>query len=308
LKVIYVAGWGRSGSTLLSLLLAQSPDVVWAGELQGLWVWSDGRPEDMLCGCGRGVGDCPFWRAVLADGLERVDPKRATTFDRRVGRGRNALPGLRRRAGSRLRRDPLVLAHLDTVERLYHSVAREAGARVVVDSSHAPAYARALASVPSLDVRVVHLVRDPRGSAFSWRKQQAARAERPSTRLPRHGLVASGLLWSSLNLATEHTARADGLPYLRVRYEDLVVRPQAVLRSVSAFAGIADSELALEGDRVAIDRTQHSIFGNPLRFATSELRIRLDDEWHRSMHVRDRLTATALALPLLRRYGYPVRG
>jgi hypothetical protein len=48
----------------------------------------------------------------------------------------------------------------------------------------------------------------------------------------------------------------------------------------------------------------HSVKGNPDRFRTGPIEIRLDDEWRRAMRPRDRRVVTALTWPLLLRYGY----
>ena len=47
--------------------------------------------------------------------------------------------------------------------------------------------------------------------------------------------------------------------------------------------------------------------GNPNRFRTGSVRIVEDDEWKSRMARRDRTVITAAALPMLVRYGYPVR-
>ncbi|HEX6984894.1 MAG TPA: hypothetical protein VF170_05935, partial [Planctomycetaceae bacterium] len=59
--MLYVAGWGRSGSTLLSYILADLPGFVAVGELRYLWsAISNGE----LCGCGEPVTACPFWKDI----------------------------------------------------------------------------------------------------------------------------------------------------------------------------------------------------------------------------------------------------
>ena len=52
----------------------------------------------------------------------------------------------------------------------------------------------------------------------------------------------------------------------------------------------------------------HTAEGNPMRFVSGELELRADDAWRRQMPSRDRRVVTALTLPLLAAYGYPVKG
>jgi hypothetical protein len=47
--------------------------------------------------------------------------------------------------------------------------------------------------------------------------------------------------------------------------------------------------------------------GNPSRFVTGPVEIRSDDEWESNLKRRDSAVVTALTLPLLRFYGYPLR-
>src|SRR5580693_3305837 len=60
--VIYIAGSGRSGSTLLERVLGEMPDFVNVGELIDLFRRTAARGE--RCGCGLAFADCPFWKGV----------------------------------------------------------------------------------------------------------------------------------------------------------------------------------------------------------------------------------------------------
>ncbi len=50
----------------------------------------------------------------------------------------------------------------------------------------------------------------------------------------------------------------------------------------------------------------HTAGGNPVRLVDGATRLRLDDEWRREQGIADRAVSTALALPILHRYDYPV--
>src|SRR5215472_10332799 len=60
--VIYIAGSGRSGSTLLERALGELPGVVNVGELMDLFRRTVAHGE--RCGCGQSFADCPFWAGV----------------------------------------------------------------------------------------------------------------------------------------------------------------------------------------------------------------------------------------------------
>src|SRR5215467_11381586 len=61
-RVIYLGGLGRSGSTLLERLLGELPGVVPVGEVVHLW--RRGVAENGRCGCGAEFGACEFWTQV----------------------------------------------------------------------------------------------------------------------------------------------------------------------------------------------------------------------------------------------------
>src|SRR3712207_9509572 len=71
--VVYIAGDGRSGSTLLSRLLHQVPGWLALGEVR--YFWERGLQQDRACECGRPFSECPLWSRVAdelrADGGAR---------------------------------------------------------------------------------------------------------------------------------------------------------------------------------------------------------------------------------------------
>ncbi|GGL07859.1 sulfotransferase family protein [Mangrovihabitans endophyticus] len=302
MTVLYVAGSGRSGSTLLTTVLGQIDGFFAAGELR--YLWQRGLRENRPCGCGLPVRDCPVWTAVLA-GVPAVDPG---TLRRR----------LRMRRLPRLLRTGAVPPHPDdaALTALYASLHRHTGGAVVVDSSKLPPYG-ALVGGLGVDLKVLHLVRDPRAAAFSWRRRRALDGgtageggSGPSSQMTRHPVWKAALLWTVWNAVTVRLwARRPGA-YLRVRYEDLIADPQATVRAVMDFAGVREpagvsgSGLPFTtGARVRLAPT-HSVAGNPSRHRTGEVPLTADDEWRRAMPRRHRAVVAVLTAPLRRSLGY----
>src|SRR5499427_9656408 len=60
--VVYIAGSGRSGSTMLERVLGEIPGFVNVGELIDLFRHVARHGE--RCGCGELFADCPFWTSV----------------------------------------------------------------------------------------------------------------------------------------------------------------------------------------------------------------------------------------------------
>jgi hypothetical protein len=60
--------------------------------------------------------------------------------------------------------------YLGMLTPLYTAIGDASGASVIVDSTKDAAYAHALRRMPGVDFRLLHLVRDSRGVAWSWAK------------------------------------------------------------------------------------------------------------------------------------------
>jgi hypothetical protein len=175
---------------------------------------------------------------------------------------------------------------------------------VIVDSSKLPPYGVLLSRLPGIDLRVLHLVRDPRAAAFSWRRRRPLDGP-DGPLMTRHPVWKAALLWSVWNAATLRLWGRGA--YLRIRYEDLVADPARVIRAVASFAGAArDVPLPVAADRSVALAPTHSVAGNPMRHRTGGVPVRADDEWRQVMPRRSRLLVTVVTAPLLGRLGYPL--
>jgi UDP-N-acetylglucosamine transferase subunit ALG13 len=300
LRVLYVGGWGRSGSTLLDRLLGQVPGCFSIGEMRDIWL--RGLIENRKCGCGEPFDRCPFWTEVgkAAFGGWRLDQaaelhRLRMRFDRPW---MVPLLALRRPQVAGLSR------YVEATERLYAAIRDVSGAEVIVDSTKIPSYALVLRRIERIDLRFVHLVRDPRGVVHSWKKSVARpdAVGRPD-RMIRYGTASASGRYLLYNW-TAGLLRASRTPYRFLRYEDLVSDPRGHLERVLAFVGLERQGLEFLNDGTAVLGANHSVDGNPMRFTTGELTIRADEEWRRLLDRRDQRIVSTIAGPLLRRYGY----
>jgi hypothetical protein len=304
-RVAFIAGWGRSGSTLLERMLARHPQVASVGEMRD--IFQRGCLENRRCGCGAPFADCAFWSAVGVEafgGWHNIDAAALADARHHVD-GLRYLPWLAGRRGSEgyERRFRELAGALD---RMYAAIARVAGAEVVVDSSKIPTYALLLHRTSSVDLRIVHLVRDSRGVVFSWQKSVA----RPDAiqgvdYMHRYTTAGASARYAAHNAATGVLRRMN-VPYLRLRYEDLVSDvPAALTRTFAFIAPELQPPPINPGPDGRIElAVSHSVDGNPMRFDHGRVALRADDEWRRRMAPGTRRTVTAMTYPLLRNYGY----
>jgi Sulfotransferase family len=311
-RIVFITGMGRSGSTILELLLGRIEGWVAGGELRRYW-YGQSFP-DWLCGCGRLLSECEFWDRVRSGLAERgVDPGDYQGF-RDTQRSHLILrPGPLARLLADARRSDQAGSPLHGYQRatsaLYAAVAKAAGASVVVDSSKRPPDAYLASWNQDVDLRAVHLVRDPRGVAHSI-SRQVANPQPNSEYMFRSNALATGIRWDvRQGLCEGLLSRRLALRYIRVRYEDLVGDPAATVRSITRFAGLPDPDLSFLAQNRVEFAPSHTVSGNPFRLREGQQAIEInpDQAWRTRMSARDKALATAPTLPLLRHYGYPVR-
>lgn len=299
--VVLLGGLGRSGSTLVERVVGGVPGVRALGE--ALHLWERGVGEDQLCGCGEHFGSCPFWQQVgerAFGGWDRLDVREV--LDDRYGVVRNRfLAGLLLTPASTARRlrTKRLVRRLDA---LYAAAAHDGA--LLVDSSKHPAYAFVLRRC-RVDLRVVLVVRDPRGTAWSWRRT----VTRPEivggdATMPRYGVVPSALRWDVYSLLVL-ALRLLRVPVLVLRYEDFVADPAAGLRRVLDHAGVpVPPAFPHVGDAVVDLLPEHTVAGNPMRFRTGTVPLRADERWRTEMPRRDRLVVSVLTAPVRGVLGY----
>lgn len=303
--IIYIAGSGRSGSTLLERTLGEMPGFVNVGELIDLPRRTVSKGE--RCGCGSAFAECPFWSRVgemAFGGWESAPLAELHQLQFRVARQRRmlrlaALP----LAGEAFRAD---LAEYGAhYSRLYQAIAASSGASYVVDASKWPAQALALAKA-GLDVRVIHLIRDVRGVAYSLSKRQtrpqAAGGE--AGMMVRKPPVGGAARWVACQAEAE-LLRGPGVPVARERYEDFVRQPRQTVERALAKLGVPlpqPSHLAHIGDGSVTLGPSHGISGNPGRFREGDITLAADTAWREKMGRRDKIMVTAIGLPLMMRY------
>jgi sulfotransferase family protein len=288
-KVLYIAGYGRSGSTFLDMLLGNHSDVFGAGEITHLF---SSLLEDKVCTCGEIYAKCPVWGAVA----ERVRAKLPTTSFISASQLTRRTDGWQPGGPS-----PEYTALWRAV---FESVSEVTNRTWTVDSSKtgwdATGRVPALRAAFGDDLKVVHLVRDPRAVVFARLKRASRLVDAPWSARWGPDSSAGRAMRAVVGWSAAHMRVRDA--DLLMRYEDLTSGPIA--------------ELDRLGDLMAVDASQwielvrteaslhpgHAIKGNRGRRG-GPVRLVPDEEWKTALPGYGRAIAT-LATPLARRYGY----
>jgi predicted O-methyltransferase YrrM len=280
IKVLYIAGSHRCGSTLLARVLGDLPGFFAVGE--GLLHFLGGTSRNRVpCGCGQCVQDCSFWKEISR-------PVEEVTFGAHWLRLRR-IPFLE----SYCRRHPEEASELlNSVGSFYDAIARCAGAEVIVDSSKSPLHARLLSWVPNVDLYVVYLVRDPRGVVASYRQ--------PKEWIPEASLPRATKRWLLVTIGSEYLRTC--VPKWRaLRYEDFVKAPRRATAQIAADLGFKVAEPPFMAESMAELGPQHMLGSNPDKLKRGPTLIAA-----RSTHLPwlGKAFVSVLTAPLLWRYGY----
>jgi hypothetical protein len=303
-RVLYVGGMPRSGSTLIDLAIGQLPRHVAVGEL--FYLWTAGVQRNLRCGCGEHFYDCPFWTEVgrrTFGSWTAVDRDEISRLRARVDATRSLPSLLHPGRDNDFARD--LESYTRILTRLYAAILEVSGAEFVVDSSKRPSLAYVLEQAPNIDLRIAHVVRDPRGVAFSWQKTvELPKGNTAKTHMPKWSPLKTSRRWVTVNGLIARVARR--VPSVTVRYEDFVQHPRREIGRVAALTGVADVPGALDfiTEEGLLPASHHTVQGGRIRFQEGPIRLRADEQWRSEMPTWDRRFVSAATWPTRTRYDY----
>ncbi len=296
LKLVYVLGSYRSGTTVLGALLGAAPGIRTAGEMQALPAafWENRQ----RCSCGEPIAQCPFWTDVRQYAETRVDLHALRAGQRRFETYHGTLRDFGR--GLFARRE--FRRHVERVAAFTEAVAGRTGHRILVDLSKNPirGYVRRFLPRSRIDVYYLHVVRDGRAVMYSRTWRPGGGRIRPLMQGP----AAMTARWIIVNLASSYLCGGRPDRYLRLQYEELVAHPRATLERIGRFLGTDLSpviDLLERGEAVPLD---HLVAANLRLRKAPELVLRSDDAWRTELPRSSARTFRWIGGWLARHYGY----
>ncbi len=302
-KVLYLMGYPRSGSTIVTSAFGSCEGFVGVGEAR--YLWYPRLEPTRVCGCRQLVSACEFWNEVHR--LEAVPaPVRAVVERDGLARQQRALSKLTRFVPMLYGARPAapgsdLFTYAEARTRAYRCMAEAGGGRVVVDSSKFPYDAAIVQRMAGIDLHVVHLLRDPRGSLFSRLSGQGEKLQRLrpliAVKEVATWLVSFGAARLIVRRLGRHRART-------LRYEDFVADPEREMRGILEWMGEGHIEPPpSEGTTLRL-RPVHQVSGNRVRTRFGEVELRHDLRWRTELGRPYRWLISVATAPVRRRHGY----
>jgi hypothetical protein len=316
LDILYIAGAGRAGSTILGDVLGMLPKAIHVGELLGIFDYTTVADAIMPCSCGYPYEACEFWKPILGS---LYGPNWPIEFKSRsivkYLPHSYSLPRLTldRQLRRQIRIDENLKGLLQEITQLLLLMRDTAGASVIIDSSKAGPFAWLLAQQPNVNIAVVHLVRDPRASMFSLTGRPIPKFdfETGQARIDTYRLKEAFLYWVKANTGAS-LLRFLGLPYMRLRYETFVTDPVKSVQQIIHFAH--EYQIMMQEDSKAMAdlhtkhanlRERHLISSNPgVRNKLGLVSLKEDTSWRHELPLTRKLMWTTLFLPWLIWFNY----
>lgn len=290
-RIIYIAGFGRSGSTILDILLGNHQDVLSLGEAFSFF---NPEVEKQRCSCGANLTQCSNWSKVY---LEFVSSVKISWSE--INRIRKSVEAIRSFpklffgvSCSRFRDQTDFRTYCLLTQNFFTGIHKITSCKVVVDSSktawNAIGRPYALLKLCGLDVKIIHLIRDGRGVMWSTMRGSDPELEQGRTQISRIRGYQRAFSWAAINFLTR--LLLGKLPKERVltlHYEDLVDRPSDMLAKIGDFIGMDLGDLIEKTGKGEELKVPHLIRGNRVARQSGTIKLSNDQSWRKHLRFTD---------------------
>ena len=314
MNILYVASDTRSGSTMLDYILGDNPHVVSVGEIRFLHshiVESGvGHSYGWKCSCGEKLKQCDFWGAVIREYESEgrnVEKDETSYIQRKSGVLSNLallvalylpIENLRKIVVGLTQTDGESVTNLTNTLRYMHLIANT---DFVLDSSKKGRQLSCLIDAArddsSTEVKVIHLMRDPRATVWSKVRRKG---KTDSLIVYLRSMVGWVLQNAEISIAR---SLVDQRNWVTIRYEDLCSDTDRVIASVCEQFDLPKHETGGE----IIKDSKHNICGSPTRFDRGKSQVSLEVDWIKKYGFFQKMIYVIFAWPFLGVLGYGYR-
>ncbi|MEM2768827.1 MAG: sulfotransferase, partial [Candidatus Pacearchaeota archaeon] len=296
-KIIFIAGAGRSGSTILDIILGEGENCFSVGELRQIFLYF--LPKESLCSCGNTYKTCRFWSEVLFNVFGKNDFSSAEiNVLSKLHKIVEKIPILNsRNQYNYIKKFTSEIQEFkDIWKTLYQKIFEVSGCDIIIDSSKTPQYLLILKDMP-FKVYLLHLIRDPRGVAYSWTKKKY---EVGIYRyMKTHHPFTSAREWLIRNFKIERLKKFFNENYL-LKYEEFCKAPLILLEDIMKKFDLKLFPDFIKDNTILIKKKKHLLGGNPVRFLNNNfIEIKCDERWKKDLSFGNKIMVSLLTFPLI---------
>lgn len=274
-NVLYLLGAGRSGTTMLTTVLNNHPEIFAVGEMDQ---FLDYVKDNKDCSCGEDLTECVFWSQILKDlDVDEINSEETVNFSNRMEK-HYMIPRhlLKRRPNSE---------YSEIIDKIFGALDRNVSKPWLLDSSKYIARYLLLRKNKNLRVKGIYMVRDVRGVIHSFGKN----VQTPKKPLPAIAYYVLVNLWGLFVSLIDSKV-------IRIRYEDFVNDPEAIISKLEKHI-FNESKTESKLYDQAFD-IPHIIAGNRLR-SEKRLVIKKDVAWKSNISRPKQVLYYFLAAPIM---------
>jgi len=222
--ILYIMGTGRSGTTILEILLKNSVGISGVGEVTH--IFKDGFIKDVVCSCGQHVSNCEMWSHVKnsCEWPKENYPDIDELFVKIAWHSHFPVVSLGLIGEKDKQR------YRDINSCIFKKFSEISGASVIVDSSKYAGRGLQLARMFPDHVKVICLTREPAGLVSAFGKSDAEEQKSKS-------LISTLVYYVYTMICFRIVKTLLGKRVLHVRYEDLISGPIQTLNRIEGWCG-----------------------------------------------------------------------
>jgi len=253
--ILYIAGDGHSGTTLLDILLGAHNKAFSVGELN--FLPEKGIKNKEFCSCGKPVINCDIWSKIISSWEE----KRILKLDEYIFIQKKLSSKKNIISSYQLLKKPTgkILDYINDTHSLYEIIFKSTNSDYIIDSSKNPIKILILKHI-SFDFKVIHLVRRF-GDVLNSNKKVAKKDLKAGIE---HNIIPKKTMyvlfnWLFKNLSTIIFSK--GVSYNKIHYEEIVRDPVKHITNLIDFDTDFTKKLNNRGPFVP----RHLVAGNKIR-------------------------------------------
>lgn len=284
--LIYIMGYGRSGSTLIESEIVSSFNISAFGEVK--YVAERGARKNELCSCGDNARNCVVWSAIISALEKEFELKKIEELTNKLESSKMFPVNLMMFKLGYLKDEVALYRKFNY--RLYQLLSDYG---LYIDSSKMPARAYFLfvddivTAGYVVKPKIIWVVRDSRGVAWSCGrivKRNEAQSHEDEY-MPVFGYYSAIIKWLINGLVSMFVYKAISNVEL-LKYEDFINQKNGKVKQ--------NQEPVSEEERKPV----HSISGNPRRFTGGIVKLKLDVEWMEKLPKFKRFVGWLIGMPL----------